>query len=97
MRNTLTRQYNVTLTAAAEGFGLGSALAFGVGYMARNRPIIKRLPLAIRTSLVASSGVMLGVIYADKAGIDFEVSNNLPEPALQRPGCAYSTLPGHQA
>ncbi|WFD35741.1 Replication factor C, subunit RFC4 [Malassezia cuniculi] len=65
-------QYNATLTAAAEGFAIGSAATLGAGYLLRQRPLIQRLPLAIRTSLVVSGGVMLGVIYADKAGIAFD-------------------------
>ncbi|KAN0061308.1 Replication factor C, subunit RFC4 [Thecaphora frezii] len=66
-------QYNAAVTAAATGFATGVVLAAPLAFVAnRTWPAFRRLTPAIKTSLVFSSGVALGVIRADKAGIAFD-------------------------
>lgn len=72
---------NVTIRAAAEGFGLGAGISGIAGYMLRSRPAIRNLPLPTKTAIVAASGVMLGVVFGDKAGLEYEEKQRTDEGA----------------
>ena len=71
----------MTIRAGAEGFGLGAGISGIVGYMLRNRPAIRNLPIPTKTAIVAASGVMLGVIFGDKAGLEYEEKQRTDEGA----------------
>lgn len=66
-------QYDATVVAGFKGFALGAGAAFAGGAIAQRRfASVRTLPLAIKASLVFSSGVAAGVISADRAGIAFD-------------------------
>lgn len=69
-----SRQYNYALRAAGQGFLIGVASGLAGGYFLQRRYAhIRNLTLTMKTFLVASCGTGVGVIFADQAGIKFDV------------------------
>ena len=68
------RQYNYALRAAGQGFLIGIASGLAGGYLLQRRYAhIRNLTLTMKTFLVAYCGTGVGVIFADHAGIRFDV------------------------
>lgn len=66
-------QYNYALKAGAQGLLGGLAGAWGIGWwLNRSYAHVRNLPFSFKVTCVVVSGLGIGVIAADKAGIHFD-------------------------